>query len=164
MKTAIIYSHSAKKTTEVAKLIKGNFPQKEVDVFDVNNINLDELKTYKLLILGAPTWYDGELPDYWDILVPALEELNLAKTNVAIFGNGDQVGYPENFGDAVGLLADVFESAGATIVGQTSIKGYTFISSKALKEGEFAGLILDFENQKNKTASRVKEWVKALTQ
>jgi flavodoxin I len=161
MKTAIIYSHSATKTKQAAKHIKEAF-EKQIDDIDVDGLNPDDLKKYDLLILGAPTWFDGELPHYWDELVPAIEDLNLKKQKVAIFGNGDQVKYPENFGDAVGLLAEVFESAGATTIGKTSTEGYTFEASKAIRDGEFAGLILDFENQSKLNKSRAKTWVEAI--
>ena len=132
-----------------------------VDI-DADKLSTSELKKYDLLILGAPTWYDGELPDYWDEKVSAIEDLNLKGKKVAIFGNGDQIGYPENFGDAVGLLAEVFESSGAIIVGQTQLNGYNFESSKAVTNGQFRGLILDFENQQKKNKTRIQNWVKTL--
>lgn len=160
MKTAIIYSHSATKTKQAAKHIKEAF-EKPIDDIDVDGLNPDDLKKYDLLILGVPTWFDGELPNYWDELVPAIEDLNLKKHKVAIFGNGDQVKYPENFGDAVGLLAEVFESAGAEIIGCTSLDGYTFESSKALRGNKLLGLILDFENQAKLNKKRVADWLLA---
>jgi len=161
MKTAIIYSHSATKTKQAAKHIKEAF-DKPIDDIDVDGLNPDDLKKYDLLILGAPTWFDGELPNYWDELVPAIEDLDLKKQKVAIFGNGNQVGYPENFGDAVGLLADVFESAGATLVGYTSTQGYTFESSLAQRDEKFIGLVLDFENQSKLSRERINKWVKSI--
>ena len=161
MKTAIIYSHRATKTVQAAKHIKEEFSGL-IDDFDVVNLDLEKLPEYNLLILGAPTWFDGELPHYWDELVPAIEDLDLRNKKVAIFGNGDQVGYPENFGDAVGLLADVFTSTGATIIGKTNSEGYTFEQSKAHKDNEFVGLILDFENQNKLNKTRIKQWVDLL--
>ncbi|NHB69659.1 flavodoxin [Bacteroidales bacterium M08MB] len=161
MKTAIIYSHSATKTVQAAKHIKESYG-KPIDDIDVDSLNPNDLKKYDMLILGVPTWFDGELPHYWDELVPAIEDLDLKKQKVAIFGNGDQVGYPENFGDAVGLLAEVFESTGATIVGHTSTQGYTFESSLALRNDKFVGLVLDFENQNKMNKPRIKEWIESI--
>lgn len=162
MKAAIIYSHSAKKTSQVANQIKKELKLKEIDDLNVENLNTNNLKNYNLLILGAPTWFDGELPGYWDELVPAIEQLNLKKVKVAIFGNADQSRYFENFGDAVGLLAEVFESAGATVIGYTTTEGYKFESSKALRDGKFCGLILDFENQHKKNDQRILNWIENL--
>lgn len=161
MKTAIIYSHSATKTKQVANLIMHAFGQ-GIDDLDIETIEINRIKDYDLLILGAPTWFDGELPNYWDEQVPALEDLDLKHHKVAIFGNGDQIGYPQNFGDAVGLLAEVFESSGAAIVGQTSTDGYQFESSKAARGNKFLGLVLDFENQVKQNKKRVSDWVHSI--
>lgn len=163
MKAAIIYSHSAKKTTQVANQIKKELNLKGIDDLNVEDLNTNDLKNYNLLILGASTWFDGELPDYWDELVPAIEQENLKNLKVAIFGNGNQVMYPDNFGDAVGLLAEVFESSGASIIGYTPFEGYVFSASKALRGNQFCGLLLDFENQHKKNAERIKEWVKVIS-
>lgn len=162
MKVALVYSHSAKKTSQVAEAIKKAAIWETLDVINVEAFDAKILSTYDLLVLGAPTWFDGELPSYWDELIPAIEQLNLKKVKVAIFGNGDQVGYPENFGDAVGLLAEVFESSGAKVIGYTATDGYKFESSKALREGKFCGLILDFENQPKKNDERILKWISTL--
>jgi len=158
MKTAIVYSHSAKKTSQVAKQIKEAVEWSSIDDLNVDELLPEKLLDYDFIILGVSTWFDGELPSNWDELVPAIEDLSFEGKKVAIFGNGDQIGYPENFGDAVGLLADLFESLGATIIGKTSSKDYTFESSKALRGEHFIGLLLDFENQNKKNAVRIKEW------
>jgi len=158
MKTAIVYSHSAKKTSQVAKQIIDEVEWKSIDNLNVDELLPEKLLDYDLLILGVSTWFDGELPSNWDELVPAIEDLSFKGKKVAIFGNGDQIGYPENFGDAVGLMADLFESLGATIIGKTSTKGYAFNSSRALRGDHFIGLLLDFENQHEKNAIRIKEW------
>ncbi|MFO8021452.1 MAG: flavodoxin [Perlabentimonas sp.] len=162
MKIALVYSHKAVKTSQVAKMIKDFSKSEGINDLDIEELSPKKLEDYDLLILGAPTWFDGELPPYWDEMVPAIEDLKLKGKRIALFGNGDQVKYPENFGDAVGLLAEVFESAGAKAIGQTSTHGYTFESSKALKNNKFLGLILDFENQHKKNKDRVKSWVEKI--
>ena len=161
MKTAIIYSHKTNKTTKVAKMISEAF-ESPIDDLDVESIEPNVFNKYDLLILGVPTWFDGELPSYWDEMVSAVEDLDLKNTKVALFGNGDQVNYSENFGDAVGLLAEVLESSHAQIIGKTSTKTYTFEASKALSDDSFVGLILDFENQNKLNKERVSGWVKQL--
>jgi flavodoxin I len=75
---------------------------------------------------------------------------------------GDQVGYPENFLDAVGIMAEILELQGGTLVGLTSTEGYTFEKSAALRGDKFLGLAIDFENQANKNKERVKNWVNQL--
>ncbi|HDP54934.1 MAG TPA: flavodoxin [Bacteroidetes bacterium] len=159
MKTAIVYSHKANKTSKAAKIIIEALKPKQIDNIDVENLDVKKLSKYDLVILGSPSWFDGELAVYWDELVPEIEDTDFSKVNVAIFGNADQVNYPENFGDAVGLLADVFQASGAKVIGMASIEGYNFESSQALREGMFTGLILDFENQSKLNKTRISSWV-----
>ena len=123
---------------------------------------IDDFKSYQYIILGSSTWFDGELPDYWAELVPALEDIDMTGKKVAIFGLGDQVRYPENFADGVGILAQLFESNGAQICGLTSPEGYKYTRSKAYRDGAFLGLIIDIENQSSKTKERIEEWVEQL--
>ena len=82
-----------------------------------------EFEQYDNLIVELPPGSDGELPSYWDELVPELDSLVL-KGRFAVFGLGDQVNYPENFVDGIGILADFMVSSGATLVGKTSTEGY----------------------------------------
>ena len=97
-----------------------------------------------------------------DEFVPELEELDLNGKQFAIFGLGDQKGYPENFADGIGIMADLLEKRGGKVVGLTSCEGYTFESSRAVTGNQFMGLVLDQENQARLTANRVAEWVKNL--
>jgi flavodoxin, long chain len=159
-KSAIIYSFKAHKTSMAADKIAAEFGA--IDKIDANTITSEEFLKYDNLILGVPTWFDGELPHYWDEFVPAIEEMDLSGKSIAIFGNGNQIGYPENFGDSVGLLADILENQKAKIVGYTSTDGYSFESSAAVRNDKFIGLILDFENQHKMTDSRIKSWVEQL--
>jgi flavodoxin I len=80
----------------------------------------------------------------------------------AIFGLGDQKGYPENFQDGMGLMAELLEEQGAKIIGFTSTKGYTYERSRAERGDQFVGLSIDMENQSAKSNSRIADWVKEL--
>ncbi len=161
-KIALIYSFNTQNTAQIAKLIKEIYGQSELEEIDAGEINGNKFLSYNKLILGVPTWFDGELPGYWDEFVPELETLNLTGKKIAIFGNGDQIGYPENFIDAVGIMAEILIKQGAEIVGETSADGYTFEKSRALKNEKFLGLAIDFENQAAMNDKRVKEWVDQL--
>jgi len=158
-KTGIFYSFSTKNSAAVAEKIKEVFGADKIDTIATDEMTDDQFLAYDNYILSSPTWFDGELAGYWDEFVPALEDMDLHGKTVAIFGLGDQVGYPENFGDAVGLLADILEKRGAKIVGETSTKGYTFEKSKAIRDNKFLGLLIDVENQDDLTDERVKTWV-----
>ena len=159
--TALFYSNTAKKSSQVAKHIIENWG-KGLEVVDADNAKGEDLAKYDALILGVPTWFDGELPTYWDEMVPEIENVDLNGEKVAIYGLGDQKGYPENFVDGIGLMADILVQQGAEVVGHTSAEGYEFERSISYRNGEFIGLALDFENQAGMSEERIKNWVAQL--
>jgi flavodoxin I len=162
-KIGLFYSFNTNKTSQAARKIGEEFGD-EVVAVNAETVTEKEFHSYDNLILGVPTWFDGELPNYWDEFVPALEDLDMKGKTVAIFGNGNQKGYPENFVDGVGIMAGLLESRGARIIGFTPAQGYHFESSKALRGDQFSGLALDFENQGSQINGKIKKWVEQLRQ
>ena len=160
-KIGLFYSFNTGKSAKAAEEIAGHFGN-NVDTINAEEVTEETIMKYNNLIFSCPTWFDGELPNYWDEFRPALEEMNLKGKKIAIFGAGDQKGYPENFIDAVGIMADIIKDINGTIVGYTSSKGYTFESSKALEKGRFCGLALDYENQAKQSKKRIKDWCEQL--
>ncbi len=161
-KIGLFYGTSTAKTATIAKKVKAAFGDAKIDIIPVEDAWKKDFEEFDNIIVGVSTWFDGELPNYWDEVRPELESLNLKGKNVAIFGLGDQIKYPENFVDGIGLLAKSFESAGAKLVGLTSTEGYKFENSAALRGNKFLGLAIDFENQHSKTDERVKNWAEQL--
>lgn len=157
-KIALIYSFNAVKTSKVVDMIAGHFDKNEIEKVNVENIGVEEFLSYDKCIVGVPTWFDGELPNYWDEFVPEIEDMDLKGKTFAIFGNGDQVGYTENFVDGIGLMAKLLEERGARLIGFTSTEGYDFEGSRAVRDRKFCGLALDFENQARHNKSRVAAW------
>lgn len=163
-KTAIIYSFNTKKTGKVAELIKETFDNDMVEMVNAEEINESLFMSFDQIIMGVPTWFDGELPNYWDEFIPDLEDLNLSGKKIALYGLGDQKGYPENFLDGVGLMANILEKRGANLIGFTSVEGYEFESSQAVRGDQFAGLAIDYENQGSMNNERIAAWVESLKQ
>ena len=161
-KTAITYSFNTNKTAKIGEKIREAFPDPKPELVNAEEINGKKFLQYDNLILGVPTWFDGELPNYWDEFIPELEELDLKGKTIALYGLGDQKRYGENFIDGVGIMADLLEQLGASLVGFTSSKNYSFESSRALRDDKFAGLAIDYENQGSKNNERVKAWVEQL--
>jgi len=161
-KTAIIYSFNTKKTGKVAERIKEAFGQDQVEMINAEELNEELFLSFDQIIMGVATWFDGELPNFWDEFVPALEDLDLKEKKIALFGLGDQMGYPENFIDGVGIMAEILEEQKAKLVGFTSTEGYEFESSRALRGNQFAGLAIDFENQGSMNKERISAWVDQL--
>lgn len=164
MKTiGLFYAMNAAKTSYIAEKIHEKLGAKEVEMIMVEKAWQKDFNAYDCMIVGASTWFDGELPTYWDELIPELETLNLQDKKVAIFGLGDQVNYPDNFVDGMGILADALEKAGATLIGFTSTDGYTFNHSRALRdEDQWCGLVIDQENQPELTENRIERWCNQL--
>ncbi|SUO97082.1 flavodoxin [Suttonella ornithocola] len=136
--------------------------QHGITLTPINIIDLDDpndMFLYKKIILGMPTWNYGEYQDDWEMVVDQIVNADLNGITIAMFGLGDQVGYPEYYLDAMGMLGDQLAAQGATFIGQWPIDGYEFTSSKALKNGQFLGLALDEDSQPEKTAERIETWL-----
>ncbi len=161
-KTAIIYSFHTQKSKKVAEKIIETFGKEEIEAINAEELTTEVFKKYDNFILSAPTWFDGELPNYWDEFVPDLEDMDLKEKTFAVFGLGDQKGYPENFCDAIGILVEILENCGANVIGKIPAEGYTYESSKAQRGDIFVGLPLDQENQARLTKQRVDKWVTQL--
>jgi flavodoxin I len=161
-KTAIIYSFNTKKSAKVAEKIKEAFNHEDVELVNAEDITEETFLSYENLILGVPSWFDGELPNYWDEFVPALEDMDIKGKKIAIYGLGDQKNYPENFQDGMGIMAEILEEQGAEIVGYTSTEGYEFEKSRAVRDKHFVGLSIDFENQSSLNKTRIPAWVEEL--
>jgi flavodoxin I len=161
-KISLIYSFNSNKTSKIAERIKEAFEDAPIESINAETLTEEDFLKNDNLILGVPTWFDGELPNYWDEFGPILEELKLKGKLFALYGLGDQKGYSDNFLDAVGIMAELLESRGAKIIGSTSVEGYKFTNSKALRNNKFIGLAIDFENQATQNSTRVKNWVAQL--
>lgn len=164
MKTiGLFYAMNAAKTSHIAEKIREDLGGVKVtEVVLIERAWQNDFQAYDNMIVGASTWFDGELPTYWDELIPELETLDLKGKKVAVFGLGDQKNYPDNFVDGMGILADAFQKAGAELVGYTSTDGYVFSQSRAVRDGKFCGLVIDQENQPQLTAKRVADCCKQI--
>ena len=83
-KIGLFYGISTAKTAQVAKKIEDAFGKDQVTVVSVEEAWTDDFKAYDNLIVGAATWFDGELPTYWDEIIPELESLSLKGKKVAM--------------------------------------------------------------------------------
>ena len=163
-KIAIIYSFNSNKTAKAGEKIAEAYGADYLELVNAEEITDELFLSFDRMILGIPTWFDGELPSYWDEFIPALEDLELKGKKIAIYGLADQKGYPENFADGVGIMAKVLLAKGAELIGHTANENYTFEASAALDGDQFMGLILDQENQARLSQKRIEEWVEQLKQ
>jgi len=157
MKLGIFYSFSTVNTKKIAEKISTYFPNAEL--VNAETITEEQFLAFDSYILGVPTWFDGELPNYWDEFVPAIEDMDLSGKTFAIFGLGNQIEYPENFGDAIGIMTNLLENKGGKVIGETDIVDYTYEKSTAIRNGKFCGLLLDEDNQSEMSNKRIEAWV-----
>lgn len=158
-KIGLFYATDTGNTRKVAKLIKKQFEEGEVELFNVKGATAENLTACDALIFGTPTLGDGELPEPLSEFLPILEGVDLSGKTVALFGLGDQVGYPDEFVDALGILYKKLKKLNARLIGGWPSEGYEFAKSKALRDGEFVGLVLDQDNQADLTEERLEEWL-----
>lgn len=160
----LFYGSSTCYTQMSAEKISAVLGDENVDIFNIADESLTSAQFYSALIFGIPTWDYGELQEDWEEVWPELDTLNLEGATVALYGQGDQEGYPEWFLDAMGFLYHKLQSAGATVVGFWPVEGYTFEGSKALTPDKthFVGLALDDETQFELSQSRIETWCQQL--
>ncbi len=154
----LFYATDTGTTRKVAKMIKRLFDG-EVDLHNVKKATTEDLQRYNAVIFGTPTLGDGELPETLQDFLPTLEAVDFSSKTVALFGLGDQVGYPDEFVDALGILYRKLKKLGAAPIGSWPLDDYEFDKSKAVVDGEFVGLVIDQDNQSDMTEERVEEWV-----
>ena len=129
------------------------------EIRDIADAGPGDVLSFKNLIFGIPTWGIGELQEDWAVFLPGLEDLDLSGKRVALFGLGDQESYPDTFADALGTLYDSLLQTGCEITGSWPVQGYDFRGSAAVRNGMFAGLVIDEENQSHLTDPRIGDWL-----
>lgn len=164
-----LYYGSTTGTTEiVAEKIQTAWQNQYGDAFPLANISdlaaPEDLLAFEYLILGVPTWNIGKLQDDWAIFLPHLDEMDLTGKRAALFGVGDQYGYPENFQDALGILGTKLRERGAELVGLWDTAGYEFDYSAGVENGRFLGLAIDERNQPHLTEPRIQQWIAEISQ
>lgn len=156
----LFYGSSTCYTEMAGEKIRARLGEAQVDFFNIAETPIVTAQFYDYLIFGIPTWDYGELQEDWEDIWEDIDEVDFTGRKVAIYGLGDQVGYPEWFLDAMGYLHSKVIARGAIPCGYWPRAGYQFEDSKALTpDGEyFVGLALDDENEFNKTETRIEQW------
>lgn len=155
MSTAIFYTTSTGNAGEVARELSKQL--RNIEVYELDKNSLEKINNYEKLIIGVSTWGDGDLNDDFEDIFDDFSKLDFSSKTIALFGLGDQEGYPDEFCSAMGIIYEVVKDA--NIIGKTSNDEYEFDSSKAFVDGKFVGLALDEDNQDHLTQDRIKNWV-----
>lgn len=159
----IFYGSDTGSTQEVAELLAKKLEVDSSDIFDVGSVDASKLDDYSVLLLGSSTQGYGDLQSDWDDFVDKLKSASLSGKKVAVFGLGDSASYSDTFCDAMGTIADAAVAAGASLIGNhVDGSGYDYEDSTAVRDGNFVGLALDEDNESDKTATRMDNWVAQL--
>ena len=159
-KIAIIYGSDTGMTEEITERIHDKLNIDPLTIFEINELNPNDFLKFDVLILGIPTWDVGELQSDWDEFYPDFKNINFENIKVCMYGLGDQLGYPDNFVDGLGILGSVILKNGGLIFGYWPNKGYKFNLSKGISpNGMFYGLALDEHNQYEQTDTRIDNWI-----
>ena len=158
-KIGLFFDTDTGNTRKVAKMINKLFDEGDIEMKNISKVEPADFDRFSAFILGTPTLGEGELPENWDAFMPSLDDMNFTGKTIALFGLGDQEEYAHEFVDCLGILYEKFESLGATFTGFWPLDGYEYDISRAELDGEFAGLVLDQDNQSDLTAERVETWV-----
>ena len=163
-KIGLFYGSTTGKTETAAEAIQSALGGEDVvTMHEIADASTDDFADYDCIIIGCPTWDIGELQADWDgFYQEDLDSVDFSGKKVAYFGTGDQVGYAENFQDAMGILEEKISGLGGTTVGHWPSDGYSHEASKADKDGKFVGLALDEDNQSELTDERIEKWTTQL--
>ena len=135
-----------------------------VDMHDIDKQPLSLANDYNWLILGIPTWDYGELQEHWEASWDYLDTIAWRGKVVALYGLGDQDGYPEWFLDGLGYLWSKITGLGATSIGFWPTEGYRHTNSEALTGDQrfFVGLALDEDTEFELSDQRIDTWCRQI--
>lgn len=163
-KIGLFYGSTTGKTEAAAEAIQDALGGEDVvALHEIIDVSESDFSNYDRLIIACPTWDIGGLQSDWEgFYDDDLDNIDFSGKKVAYFGTGDQVGYADNFQDAMGILEEKISSLGGQTVGHWSTEGYDHENSKADKGGKFVGLALDEDNQSDLTDERIEAWATQL--
>lgn len=144
---------------EIRKKVEKKFGEGSIDVLEIYKKKKEDMDKYTYLLLGMPTWYDGELQGDWEEFIPEMEQVDFSNKKVAFFGLGDQYGYADYFCDALAVFAEIVEKNAGALSGMWPVKGYEHNISKAQRGDKFIGLCIDTDNQDELTDDRLNVWL-----
>lgn len=163
-KIGLFYGSTTGKTEAAAEAIQDALGgDSVVALHEIADVSDSDFANYDCVIIACPTWDIGGLQADWEgFYDDDLDSIDFNGKKVAYFGTGDQVGYADNFQDAMGILEEKISGLGGKTVGHWSTDGYEHEASKADKGGKFVGLALDEDNQSELTEERIQGWTTQL--
>ena len=162
MRLGLFYGSTTGNTEHVAHMIKSALGEDIAFMRNIVESTPADFEQFDGLILGASTWFGGQLQDDWESFLPQLDKVDLSGKKVALFGLGDQATHGEEFVSGLKKLYNKVRERGAHVIGLWPIEGYDYEESEAAVNGHFVGLALDEDTQSDLTEGRVQQWVEQL--
>ena len=163
-KIGIFYGSTTGTTESIAAQIASHLSVNPTDVHNVGNTNAQIADDYEILILGSSTWGSGELQDDWYDFLDQLVTHNLNGKKIALFGCGDAMSFGSTFCDAVGIIYEKLQDKGCSFIGTVNPSDYSYDSSTAEVAGLLVCLLIDENNEPDKTENRIQNWTDQLKQ
>jgi len=160
---ALIFDTETGQTNRVGALIARAFPAGTVDRFSAAELSPALVDDYPAFIVGTPSLGKGKLADNWQFFLES-DGLDFSGKTFASYGLGDQVGYPDEFCDGMGILHQRLVDLGGVPIGSWPTEGYRFTASQAVIGEKFCGLALDQDNQPDLTGQRIEQWVLSIAE
>jgi flavodoxin I len=159
-KIGIFYGSTEGNTEDVVEKVQEALG--DAEVFNVDSATADDVAEFDTLVFACSTWEIGELQEDWESFIDVLDDVDLAGKKVSYIGTGDADGYPDTFVDAIGIIHEKIADSGAEFFGAWPTDDYEFDESKGVVDGKFLGLVIDEDNESDKTDDRVAAWVEQI--
>jgi flavodoxin I len=156
-KIGIFFGSSTGNTERVSEKLQEILGTDLGDLLNVDSATEKDIEKYDYLILATSTWGIGDMQDDMEDFLEVLAKADLKNKKIALLGLGDQDTYPDSFVDGIGTIYQKLKDK-ATFVGKWPNKDYKFTDSDAVIDDKFVGLVIDQDNQAEKTEDRLKKW------
>ena len=166
-KIGIFYGPQGGNVEAVTKILATKIGEENLDLIPVKTANKEKLESYDKIIfgissLGKDAW-ENDVKTDWDEFLPIVEGANLSNKTIAAFGLGNAVTYPSHFVESLGHLGASLKEKAVELVGEMPNEGFEYQESSAIKDnGNFYGLVLDHDNEAEKTEARIEKWLPSL--
>jgi len=163
-KIGLFYGPLGGNVEAVTKILVTKIGAENVELIPVKNANKEKLESYDKIIfgissLGKDAW-ENDVKTDWDVFLPIVEAANLSNKTIAAFGLGNAVTYPSHFVESLGHLGASLKANGIELVGEMPNEGFEYQESSAIKDnGNFYGLVLDHDNEAEKSEARIEKWI-----
>ncbi len=155
----VVYGSSTGNCEDAAKHIAGAFM---CDCIAAQDAGKEVIAGNEHLILGSSTWGIGEMQDDFSYFLEMLKDSDLTGKKISLFGTGDSESFADSFVDAIGEIFEVVTEKGAEVQGFVPDSIYEYSESRAVHDGNFVGLPLDYDNDGGGVETKINAWVQEL--